>query len=138
MKPAILTVLLLLALCTIQPSIKPMSAREELLTRYDLTAEVYRAFDCVADEHLAAMLAICKVESNFNPKARNKSGAVGLMQIHTRWHKVSRWSNPASNVSKGYETYLDCLARSSGLKHALCLYNGDMSGKYAKRIMRWL
>ena len=134
----IILIVFLLAITTIQPSIAPMSYRAELLTRHNLTASVYRAFDCVADEHLAVVLAIAKVESNFNPKARNKSGAVGIMQIHTGYHTIDRWSNPACNVAKGYEIYLDCLRKSGSVKQALSLYGGCKSDWYAERVMRWI
>jgi len=60
------------------------------------------------------VLAIIKKESNFNPKARSKVGARGLMQL------------------------LPDTAKWLGLKDTSKLYNPDINIKYGIKYLRWL
>ena len=60
------------------------------------------------------VLAIIKKESNFNPKAKSKAGAMGLMQL------------------------LPDTAKWLGLKDTSKLYNPDVNIKYGIKYLRWL
>lgn len=84
----------------------------------------------------AVVFAIIWRESRYDADAIGDNGnAVGLMQIHERWHhdRMARLgcenlSNPLQNVTVGID-YLDSLIdREKGLEWAVCAYNAGATG----------
>ncbi|MEA3471659.1 MAG: lytic transglycosylase domain-containing protein [Thermodesulfobacteriota bacterium] len=75
----------------------------------------------------AILKAIMKVESNFNPKAVSKKGAMGLMQIMPENFKSLRVKNPFNpreNIMAGAWYFKQLLNRFDGKLHlALAAYN---------------
>lgn len=62
-------------------------------------------------------------ESRYNPNAVSHAGAIGLMQIHPRWHKNVNPYNPYESIKYGAK-YLDSLhARFGNWKLALAAWN---------------
>lgn len=84
------------------------------------------------------VVALIVVESGFNETAVSKKGAVGLMQVMPKWHKVEveRLFDPFYNVSCGVEIYSKMLQASQGNDiKALTKYSGDRSLKYAHKVL---
>lgn len=75
----------------------------------------------------AILKAIMKVESNFNPKAVSRKGAMGLMQIMPQNFKSLRINNPFNpqeNIMAGAWYFKQLLNRFDGKIHlALAAYN---------------
>ena len=78
----------------------------------------------------ATILAIIKAESNYDPKAISRAGAVGLMQLMPETAKdlgVSDRFNPEQNIHGGVKYFSQLLKKFRG-NHALALaaYNAGM------------
>ena len=100
------------------------------------------------------VLSIIATESSFNPRARSKVGALGLMQAMPRYHqeKLDRWGmssqdlyNPHQNIRIGTEILSEYMEISRGnTTTALQRYNGSLSDKSRRysnkvfRVMAWL
>lgn len=99
------------------------------------------------------VLSIIATESSFNPRAYNKSGATGLMQVIPRWHqdkiqKVGAQGQLYSinhNVKIGVMVLREYLNKYNGnLTLALQQYNGslhDKSRRYTNKVIsqnNWL
>lgn len=95
------------------------------------------------------VLSVIAAESSFNPKAQNKSGAMGLMQAIPRWHRDkiknlgisnSQLLSVEPNVRLGVVILKEYLRLSNGnMTLALQKYNGstkDRSKSYSNKIMR--
>lgn len=95
------------------------------------------------------LLGIAAVESGFNPKAKNKSGAIGLMQALPRAHrdKISEVKkrggsmyNIRDNLEVGAQIYSELLDKYNGnTTLALQAYNGsvkDRKKSYSKKVYR--
>lgn len=93
------------------------------------------------------LLSITAVESRFNEKARNPSGAVGLVQAVPRAHpeKIRAIKkrggdvyNISDNLNLGAEILSECFDRANGNQTlALQRYNGSLGDKrtrYAKKV----
>lgn len=93
------------------------------------------------------LLSITAVESRFNEKARNPSGAVGLVQAVPRAHpeKIRAIKNRggsvyniSDNLNLGAEILSECFDRANGNQTlALQRYNGSLGDKrtrYAKKV----
>lgn len=93
------------------------------------------------------LLAITAVESSFNEKARNSSGAVGLVQAMPKAHpeKIRKIKsnggsvyNIKDNLTLGAQIYKEYLISSGGNKTlALQRYNGSLGDKnrtYSKKV----
>ncbi|MDA8432455.1 MAG: transglycosylase SLT domain-containing protein [Nitrospiraceae bacterium] len=94
------------------------------------------------------VLAICLVESNFNPHVESEKGAMGLMGIMpTVWleelkaHGIVRERDDlltiSSNIKSGGYVLGRYLARTNNLREALSLYAGG-DPAYAVRVLRML
>jgi soluble lytic murein transglycosylase-like protein len=92
--------------------------------RYD---EVIREASQKHGISFAILKAIVKVESDFNPKAVSKKGAMGLMQIMPENFKSLRVKNPFNpreNIMAGAWYFKQLLNRFDGKLHlALAAYN---------------
>ena len=95
------------------------------------------------DEKL--LLAIMKVESNFNIHAISISGALGLMQVIPVWHKDKFFeakkvlNNPEpfninTNIWMGTKILKDCFNTSKQINKALLCYSGQTPG-YDKKVI---
>lgn len=85
------------------------------------------------------ILSFIRAESNFNPKARNKSGASGLMQVIPRWHRDKIQGRNIFSVSVAIDVGTQVLQEylldhRDNLKRAMRKYSGGASGKYSGRI----
>lgn len=94
------------------------------------------------------LIGITAVESGFNPKAKNRSGAIGLTQALPRAHpeKIKRVRNSGgsmydihTNLDVGAEIYGELLDKYNGnTVLALQAYNGSVKDKkkrYSKKVM---
>jgi soluble lytic murein transglycosylase-like protein len=84
------------------------------------------------------VLAMISVESGFNPKARNISGAKGLMQVMTPLHSKRFPSHhfyydPMTNIEVGLDIWQECEARSKSFNQAAKCYSGG-SLTWAKKV----
>ena len=95
------------------------------------------------DEKL--LLAIIKVESNFNIHAISTSGALGLMQVIPVWHKEKFFEarkvlgNPEpfninTNIWMGTKILSTCIDQTKGINKALLCYAGQTPGYDTKVI----
>ncbi|HRO59195.1 MAG TPA: lytic transglycosylase domain-containing protein [Burkholderiaceae bacterium] len=97
------------------------------------------------DPHL--VLAVVAIESSFNPKARSKKGAQGLMQVLTRVHTEkfapfggpSAAFDPVANLRVGSRILKEYLVREGSVEGALKSYVGAALLKhdfgYGKKVM---
>lgn len=85
------------------------------------------------------IIAVMQVESNFNPKAQNKSSK-GLMQVHLKYHrskfKGTSPMNVYANVYVGTSILRECMDKRQGnLSRALRCYNGGGDPEYVKKVL---
>lgn len=85
------------------------------------------------------ILSMMQVESGFRPGAKNKSGAVGLMQVIPYWHrdKIAGRSitNVRTNIEVGSTILQDCMERNKDhFAKTISCYSGGASSKYTKKI----
>ena len=96
------------------------------------------------------VLSVIAAESSFNPKAKNPSGAVGLMQAIPRYHRStiselgvtsSQLLSVRPNIQLGIEILKIYLAQSdNNLALALQRYNGSVKDKrraYSNKVLRY-
>lgn len=94
------------------------------------------------------VLAICLVESNFNPRVESERGAIGLMGImpdvwmeELKAHGIVKGQEDlytiSSNINAGTYVLERYLSRTNNLREALSRYAGRDPG-YAKRVLRML
>lgn len=95
------------------------------------------------DEKL--VLAIGKVESNFDYHAISSSGAMGVMQVIPRWHEdkirdakkiigTPEVFNIETNIYLGTRVIKDCIDRFKLLSKVLLCYSGNTVG-YDKKVL---
>ncbi len=94
------------------------------------------------------VLAICLVESNFNPDLESERGAIGLMGImpdvwmdELKAHGIVRGQEDlytiSSNINAGIYVLQRYLAKTNNLREALSRYAGR-DPEYAARVLRML
>lgn len=94
------------------------------------------------------VLAICLVESNFNPHVESERGAIGLMGImpdvwmeELKAHGIVRGQEDlytiSSNINAGIYVLESYLAKTNNLREALNRYAGR-DPEYATRVLRML
>ena len=86
------------------------------------------------------VLAVIRVESNFEANAAHKHGSRGLMQVIPYWHrdklKGRNVMNPRVNVEVGTQILADCSKKTNGnLLRALSCYSGGQGNKYANKVV---
>lgn len=128
----------------------------KIADKYDVSPSVAQEIVTVAHTQAEAnnidpllVLSVIAAESSFNPKAKNSSGAMGLMQAIPRWHRDKIKNLGLSNnqllaiepnVRLGVVILKEYLRLSNGnMTQALQKYNGsskDRSQSYNKKIMR--
>lgn len=89
------------------------------------------------------VVAVMKLESDFNPKARSYENARGLMQVIARFHKEKLKGRnpyePRTSIEVGTKILYDCFQLKSGdfLKSLSC-YSGGGGHKYANKVNTYL
>ena len=88
------------------------------------------------------ILSVIQVESKFKPTARNGSN-VGLMQVHTKYHKHkfggNSYYNIYTNVFVGTSILKECLTKHKNkTKPALMCYNGGGDRNYVTKVIKVL
>jgi hypothetical protein len=93
------------------------------------------------------LLSVISIESNFNPLAKSKAGAEGLMQVMTRVHedKYSHYGGPADavkpevNMRIGAYILKNLIAKTGSLQEGLKYYVGAANmasdGGYADKVL---
>jgi soluble lytic murein transglycosylase-like protein len=121
----------------------------------DLAGQVY---DVAASENVDPGLAfrLVRVESEFDPRAKSKAGAIGLTQIlpstarlYEPGVKVEQLYDPVTNLRLGFRYLHDLQVRYRSLNHALVAYNRgpgklkelldagiDAKSAYSRRVAR--
>ena len=109
-------------------------ARTWRVDEADVREYVSLAFSSAREHEVDPLLvlAIIATESSFNPRARSKAGAEGLMQVHTRVHKdkLKRHGgpkavfDPAVNIDVGSKILKQYLDRYGRPQRALKAYVG--------------
>ena len=89
---------------------------------------------------VTVVLAVMRVESNFDAKASHKHGSRGLMQVIPYWHrdklKGRDVMNPRVNVEVGTQILADCSKKSKGsMLRALSCYSGGQGQKYYQKVV---
>jgi soluble lytic murein transglycosylase-like protein len=123
-----------------------------LADRYRLDRNRVRVFVDAAHEAAEAsaldpllVLAVMGVESSFNPAARSRYGATGLMQVVPKFHRDrlaehggdAALFDPRVNAQVGTEILKEYLRRSGSLSAGLQRYAGwqDDERRYARKVI---
>lgn len=95
----------------------------------DLAGTIY---DMASSEGVDPVLAfrLVRVESEFDPRAKSRAGAIGLAQVlpstarlYEPGLSVEQLYEPATNLRLGFRYLHDLMARYGTLNHALVAYN---------------
>jgi soluble lytic murein transglycosylase-like protein len=94
------------------------------------------------------ILAIAKTESHFDKHAISSAGAMGVMQILTKWHidkmmvAKNLLGNPSpfdidTNIFMGAWVFKDCRSKNKSVESQLQCYNGstDKNNKYDSKVL---
>lgn len=110
----------------------------ELDSKLQTSASLEKIFAAAAEKYcvdIDLLKAIAKAESNFNPKATSKSGAMGIMQLMPATAKglgVKDAYDPEQNIMGGAKYIASLLEKYDGnVSYALAAYNAG-SGNVAK------
>lgn len=114
------------------PVVKPKSSssmpvvqnftKQQIMQKIRLTARKYGV-----DEYLA--LALVQHESNFNPRAKSRTGAVGLFQLTgsaVRQLGVKKTYDVDKNIEYGTRYLKWCLQNTDTVEEALVAYNAGI------------
>jgi SLT domain-containing protein len=109
---------------------KPQSEQNSPLRHGFTQKEIDDAINKAADRHAVdpnLVRALVKVESNFNPNAISRKGAMGLMQLMpqtARQMKLTNPFNPEENIDAGVRHLKDLLDSYGGdVRLSLAAYN---------------
>jgi soluble lytic murein transglycosylase-like protein len=109
---------------------KPQSEQNSPLRQGFTQKEIDDAINKAADRHAVdpnLVRALVKVESNFNPNAVSRKGAMGLMQLMpqtARQMKLTNPFNPEENIDAGVRHLKDLLDSYGGdVRLSLAAYN---------------
>jgi soluble lytic murein transglycosylase-like protein len=109
---------------------KPQSEQNSPLRHGFTQKEIDDAINKAADRHAVdpnLVRALVKVESNFNPNAVSRKGAMGLMQLMpqtARQMKLTNPFNPEENIDAGVRHLKDLLDSYGGdVRLSLAAYN---------------
>jgi SLT domain-containing protein len=109
---------------------KPQSEQNSPLRRGFTQKEIDDAINKAADRHAVdpnLVRALVKVESNFNPNAVSRKGAMGLMQLMpqtAQQMKLTNPFNPEENIDAGVRHLKDLLDSYGGdVRLSLAAYN---------------
>jgi soluble lytic murein transglycosylase-like protein len=112
---------------------KPGGPQNSLPRNGFTQAEIDEAIDKAASRHNVdpnLVRALVKVESNFNPNAISRKGAMGLMQLMpqtARQMKLTNPFNPEENIDAGVRHLKDLLDNYGGdVRLSLAAYNAGM------------
>lgn len=119
----------------------PLSNKHNLDIRTMIHHEIYKY------PNPKLLLAIIKVESNFDYKAKSNKNAIGLGQIrYSVWRHtleaagITENENDLYDIKKNIQSTSFILTHyknnSKNLKQALSKYNGTKKDKYYKKIMK--
>ena len=110
----------------------------ELGDRLKTSASLEKIFSAAAEKYgvdVELLKAMAKAESNFNPNATSKSGAMGIMQLMPATAKglgVTDAYDPEQNIMGGAKYIASLLEKYDGnVSYALAAYNAG-SGNVAK------
>lgn len=124
-----------------------------LLKNYEVNEEkarlMVRSAELAARKYqleLELLMAIIFVESSYNPEAKSKAGAIGLMQVVPKWHldKINPYGDIEvlydipTNIEIGTSILMEYFRKEGNWLSALHRYNGslqDQSLKYSNRVM---
>lgn len=91
-------------------------------------------------------VAVANAESHFNPKAKSRQGALGVMQVMWRFHRDLMQANgifspqelcdPEKGIAAGCLLLSRHLREKGSIEGALASYLGMASGAYQRRISR--
>jgi hypothetical protein len=120
--------------------------KERSVMHEQVLSRIYSA--AMNNDNADLVLAICLVESNFNPHAKSEKGAMGLMGImpdvwlqELKTHGIVRERDDlyaiSNNINSGIYVLERYLARTSNLREALSRYAGG-DPAYAARVLRKL
>lgn len=90
------------------------------------------------------LIALVKVESNFNRLARNgKNGmSIGLTQVQVYWHRDKfrgkNYMDPHANIMAGAQIFGDCYQKSKSAIKAFACYNAGGDPAYVAKISKTL
>jgi soluble lytic murein transglycosylase-like protein len=91
------------------------------------------------DPHLVR--AVIRVESRFNPRARSRAGALGLMQLMPNYHYCKDYFNPDENIKVGTKLLAGYIKQEGNIRLALRRYNSGhrkLNNGYDKKVLAYL
>jgi soluble lytic murein transglycosylase-like protein len=107
---------------------------------------VKETFDNAATQKVDpfVMLALMKVESNFDYTAKSNAGAIGFTQVIPKWHmdkmdNAAHVYDPKANIRIGTQVLAEYISLYKGdLQKALLQYNGSLhmpDSQYSKKVL---
>lgn len=146
-------------LAVVRLQLERASAVIDYSGRYGIPADLAgQVYDVAASENVDPGLAfrLVRVESEFDPRAKSKAGALGLTQIlpstarlYEPGLKADQLYDPVTNLRLGFRYLHDLQVRYRSLNHALVAYNRgpgklkalldagiDAKSAYSRRVAR--
>ena len=115
------------------PQIGRLYLKQEYWGYIKEAAKKYNVSPCL-------ILAVCAIESRFNPDARSGRGrCIGLMQLHKDTAKIYGFDpyNPRENIMGGAAVLAKFMARYNGdIRKVLQKYNSSCTASYEREVLR--